>query len=180
TVGIAALVAVGAASAASAPIQLVESGGSQFPFRSYVLTLPKPQALPLSRLHVTENGVPVRGLAVIPAQKARQTQFSVVLAIDASDSMRGAPIAAAMKAARAFAAHRNPNQQLAVITFNGGVHVVQPLTTSSAAIRASLSRTPQLSYGTHIYDALARSADLLAAAHAQSASIVLLSDGADV
>lgn len=179
-VGIAALAVVGAAPAANAPVQLVESGGAHFPFRSYVLTLPKPQALPLSRLHVTENGVPVRALSVIEAQQAKQSQFGVVLAIDASDSMRGKPIVAAMQAARAFAAHRNPNQQLAIVTFNGSVQVVQPLTTSSRAIRSSLARTPKLSYGTHIYDALARSANLLTAARVHGASIVLLSDGADV
>jgi tight adherence protein B len=177
-IGVAALIAVG--TAAATPIQLVEAGGAQFPFRSYVLTLPKPQALTLARLHLTENGVPVRALSIISAQKAKESQFGVVLVIDASSSMQGEPIAAAMRAARAFAAHRNPNQQLAIVTFNGSVHVIQPLTRSSSAIRASLSRTPSLSYGTHIYDALAHSADLLTAAHAQSASIVLLSDGADV
>jgi tight adherence protein B len=179
-VGIAALAVVGAAPAATDPVQLVESGGAHFPFRSYVLILPKPQGLPLSRLHVTENGVPVRALSVIAAEQAKQSQFGVVLAIDASESMQGKPIAAAMQAARAFAAHRNPNQQLAIVTFNNGVHVLQPLTTSARAIRASLSRTPKLSYGTHIYDALARSASLLTSAQAHGASIVLLSDGADV
>ena len=59
-----------------------------------------------------------------------------------------------------------------MITFNGGVHVVQPLTTSSPAIRVSLSRTPTLSYGTHIYDALARSADILAAAQGRPGGAV--------
>jgi tight adherence protein B len=179
-VGIAALAVVGAAPAATDPVQLVESGGAHFPFRSYVLTLPKPQGLPLSRLHVTENGVPVRALSVIAAEQAKQSQFGVVLAIDASESMQGKPIAAAMQAARAFAAHRNPNQQLAIVTFNNGVHVLQPLTTNARAIRASLSRRPKLSYGTHIYDALARSASLLTSAQVHGASIVLLSDGADV
>jgi tight adherence protein B len=94
--------------------------------------------------------------------------------------MQGKPIAAAMAAARAFAAHRNPNQQLGVITFDGSVDVVQPLTTSKRAIDAALSQTPRLSYGTHIYDALSRAEKLLAAAHVQGGSIVLLSDGADV
>src|SRR5690242_12945593 len=78
--------------AAATPIQLVEAGGAQFPFRSYVLTLPKAQRLPLSHLHVTEGGRPVHALSVLPAQAAKQGQFGLVLAIDASDSMKGAPI----------------------------------------------------------------------------------------
>jgi tight adherence protein B len=166
--------------AAAAPIQLVEAGGAHFPSRSYVLTLPKPQPLPLSHLHVTEQGAPVHALSVLPAQAATAGKFAVVLAIDASDSMRGAPIRDAMAAARAFAAHRNRNQQLAIVTFNSATHVIQPLTTSSRAISAALSRTPKLRYGTHIYDALAQSAGLLTAANVQGASVVLLSDGADV
>lgn len=175
-----AALAAGVSAASSSPVQLVEAGQAQFPFRSYVLTLPKAQALPLSRLHVTENGTPVHNLSVVSAGAAKANQFGVVLAVDASQSMAGKPIAAAMAAARTFAAHRSPTQQLAVVTFNGSVHVLQPLTTDGKAISASLSRTPKLSYGTHIYDALSRSAGLLAAAHAQGASVVLLSDGADV
>jgi tight adherence protein B len=179
-IAVAAAAVASSAAAAADPVRLVEAGQSHFPFRSYVLTLPKPQALPLSRLQVTENGTEVRGLAVTSAQVAKQSQFGVVLAIDASESMRGKPIAAAMAAARTFAAHRNPNQQLGVITFNGAVHVAQPLTTASGDINAALSKTPKLSYGTHIYDALSQAAALLAAAHVQGGSIVLLSDGADV
>lgn len=166
--------------AAATPIQLVEAGGAHFPFRSFVLTLPTAQRLPLSRLHVTEQGRPVHALSVLPAQAAGQTQFGVVLAIDASDSMRGAPIRDAMAAARAFAAHRNPNQQLAVVTFNDAVHLVQPLTANAHLIEAALSRTPTLHYGTHIYDALEQAETLLTNAHVQGSSIVLLSDGADV
>lgn len=171
---------VPSAGAAGSPIRIVEGGGARFPFRSYVLTLPAAQRLAARQVHVTENGAPVRGLSVVSAQTASQRQFPVVLAIDASDSMRGAPIRAAMAAARAFAAHRNPNQQLAVVAFNNTVRVVQPLTTSAGAIRAALARTPPLRYGTHIYDALQEAASLLDLPSTQAASIVLLSDGADV
>jgi tight adherence protein B len=178
-VALAALALVGTASAA-APVQLVESGGAHFPFRSYVLTLSKPQSLNASNVHVTENGITVRNLSVVPAQAAKESQFGVVLAIDASDSMAGKPIEAAMVAARAFSQHRNPNQQLAIITFNSRVHVLRGLTTNSAAIRSALKKAPKLAYGTRVYDALNRAADVLAAANIKSGSIVLLSDGADV
>jgi tight adherence protein B len=173
--------AASATIAATEPgVKLVEAGQSHFPFRSYVLTLPKPQALNASQVQMTENGTLVRNLSVLSAQAAKQSQFGVVLAIDASQSMKGKPIAAAMAAARAFAAHRNPNQQLGVIVFNGEVHVVVPLSTSNAEINSALSKAPRLAYGTKIYDALSAAEQQLAAAHVQGASIVLLSDGADV
>jgi tight adherence protein B len=177
-VAVAALALTGGA--AAAPIQLVEAGGAKFPSRSYVLTLPKPQKLSVSQLHVTEQGQPVHALSVLPAQAAKESQFGVVLVIDASESMRGAPIVDAMAAARAFTAHRNPSQQLAVVTFNNQVHVVQPLTSSGAAVNDALARAPTLRYGTHIWDALQRAATLLTQAQVQGGSIVLLSDGADI
>jgi tight adherence protein B len=175
-----ALAVVAGAGAASSPVRVVEAGGAQFPFRSYVLTLPAATSLTASRLSLTENGTAVRGLSVLSAEAAKQSQFAVVLAVDASNSMRGRPIVAAMAAARAFAAHRNANQQLAIITFDGSVHVVLPFTTSSLAINAALARIPRLGEGTHIYDALERGANLISGAHVQGGSIVLLSDGADV
>jgi tight adherence protein B len=177
---LAALALVATASGAGSPLQLVEAGQARFPFRSYVLTLPKAQQLPLSRLHVTENGTPVHALSVVSAKAAKESQFGVVLAIDASLSMRGKPIAAAMNAARTFAAHRGGNQQLAVITFNNGVHVVQGLTSNSAALRSALATPPKLAYGTRIFDALDQARSMLASAHVRGASVVLLSDGRDV
>ena len=38
--------------------------------------------------------------------------------------MKGTAIVRAMEAARAFAAHRQPNQMIAVITFNNATNVV--------------------------------------------------------
>jgi tight adherence protein B len=169
-----------AAGADAGRIGLVEGGGAQFPFRSYVLTLPSARNLAQSQVHVTENGVAVHGLSVLSAQAATQRQFPVVLAIDASQSMAGRPIQSAMAAARAFAAHRSPGEQLAVLTFNNRVDVLQKLTTDQHAIDSALANTPTLRYGTHIYDALDQAATMLNKPNVQAASIVLLSDGTDV
>src|SRR4051812_46019548 len=87
---LAAALSGGAASAA--PIQLVEAGGAQFPFRSYVLTLPSPQSLPLARLHVPQQGRPGPALVVLPARAAKQSQIGGVVAVYASGNMGGAPI----------------------------------------------------------------------------------------
>jgi len=93
--------------------------------------------------------------------------------------MAGAPIENAVAAARAFAARRNANQQLALVVFNGTPKVVLPFTTSTARIDAALAQAPALAYGTHIYDAVAKAEAMLGDAGIQAGSIVVLSDGAD-
>jgi tight adherence protein B len=82
-------------------------------------------------------------------------------------------------AAQAFAARRNPNEQLGLIEFNRRETVALPLTTSATKISAALSSTPAITNGTHIFDAVARAEAMLSAAHISSGSIVVLSDGAD-
>ena len=57
------------------------------------------------------------------ALEQSEVASGTVLAIDASNSMRGAPIESALEAARAFAAQRNVNQRLAILTFNSSTNV---------------------------------------------------------
>jgi tight adherence protein B len=144
-----------------------------------VLDLPTARRLGASLVEVTENGAPVEGVSVVPATAAGRGQFGTVLAIDASQSMTGRPIVAAVAAARAFAAHRTANQQLAVVTFNSAAHVVLPFTTDPRSIHNALAKTPRLAFGTHIYDGISAGLDLLRTANIRSGSIVVLSDGAD-
>jgi tight adherence protein B len=99
--------------------------------------------------------------------------------LDASRSMKGAPITAAMRAARAFAQHRNARERLALVTFNRRARVALPLTADSAAIDEALARPPALVRGTHLYDGVETGLRLLREAHVASGSVVLLSDGAD-
>ncbi len=54
---------VGAAYGAAAPT-LIETGGTVYPQRSYILTLPTPKALTSSDVKVTENGEAVTGVTV--------------------------------------------------------------------------------------------------------------------
>ena len=105
-------------------------------------------------------------------------KFGVVLIIDASRSMHGTPINAAMEAARTFAAHREPEQPLAVIVFNHTTTCVLPFTTDEPDRRRAHG-APAPGTGTHMIDAVQRRAGVLAAAHITSASMVVLSDGAD-
>jgi tight adherence protein B len=144
-----------------------------------VLSLPSKEKLTLSNVNVTENGGPVVEPSLVPASQASEQTFGVVLVLDASYSMRGKPLAAAVKAAQAFAAQRNPNEQLALIEFNRQTTVPLQLTTSATKIAAALSQPPVIATGTHIYDAVAQAEQMLTSANVGSGSIVLLSDGAD-
>lgn len=182
---IGALIALAAAfaalpsAAATGGITVTEANPGAFPDRAYVLTLTKPQTLTTANVKVTENGDPVDSLSVLPAGSAAGA-FATMLVIDASNSMKGEPIANAIAAGKAFAAKKPPNAEVGIITFNDKATVVLAPTRSRAAINAALSKPPALAEGTHINDALEAARIQLLASGARAGSIVLLSDGADV
>lgn len=93
--------------------------------------------------------------------------------------MRGAPIQNALIAAQAFAARRNADHRLAILTFNSSTRA-GPFTVSQEAIDRTLARAPQLRFGTHLYSALAQGIQQISAEQIDAGSIVVLSDGADV
>jgi tight adherence protein B len=154
------------------------TGKAAWPNRAIVVTVPTGQRILPSRFRVLENGKPVLDPSVVPASEAGGT-FGAALVIDTSESMHGAPIRGAMHAARAFAARRNVNQQLALVTFNSSNDLAMPFTSSQTKINDALGRTPHLAYGTHIYDAVAQAISQIQAARVQSGVVVLLSDGGD-
>ncbi len=168
---------VATAAESAAGVGVTEATDSHFPDMAFVLSLPKKQPLTAAQLGLTENRKPVQNLTVA---KPGADNVGVVLVIDASNSMKGRPIAGAMAAARAFAARRTPGQQLALITFNGKTTVVLPLTNGAAAITKALAQTPDLAPDTHIYDALDSARKLLEESGVAAGSIVLLSDGKDI
>ena len=181
--GLIAFLSVFAASAgvasAAGSIGLVAARAT-FPDRSYIVTLPSPRVLSASDVQVTENGVGVDNLALAREGTATAGRSDVVLVIDESLTMKGAPIAAAFAAARAFAARANPEEAIAVVTFNGSVQVLQPFTVSAAAIDRALSRPARIAYGTKNYDALDKALGMLTAANVSSGSVIILTDGQSV
>jgi tight adherence protein B len=174
-----ALVALGFALAAgpasAAAPRLTEAGGVRFPNRAYALTLGAPRPLNKNQIEVRENGHPVAGVNIVPAEQSGRHSFGVVLALDTSGSMAGRPL----EAARAFVRHRRPDQPVAVITFAGDVRVLQPFTTDGAAIERALSSVSPGSGGSHILDATAKAVGMISAAGMTSGSAVVLSDGKD-
>ena len=160
-------------------LHLRPTGGTAFPDRAYVLSLPSEAYLPPGAVVVRENGKIVKGVTVVPASTAQSGQFGVVLVIDASNSMRGDAIAGATAAARAFADNRQPGQSFAIVTFNKKTNVALPLTTDSEAIDAVLAAPPTLAHDTHLYDAVGQAVSMLEDGNVTVRSVVVLSDGAD-
>jgi tight adherence protein B len=180
---VAALVAVlalaGAGTAATGSLELTPVGRLPFPERGYVVDLQGRASVDPTSVRVTENGRRVTGVDVAPVAAAG-IHFGVVLALDASESMTGAPLAGALDAARTFVTRREGEQEVGIVAFNGEVRVVQEPTNDAAALRRALVRAPELAYGTRIHDAVEESLALLARARLSSGTIVLLSDGADI
>jgi tight adherence protein B len=174
---LAALVAVVAALGANAQPRVTEATGTGFPARSYILTLPHGMKLKNGAVSVSENGRAVADLTATPVGESTSKQFAAVLVVDASTSMEGKPERAALLAARAFAAQRRGQEQLALVTYNIAPTVVLPFTTEQAKIDAALSKQPPFLFGTHIYDAITHSLDMLRAANISAGTIVVLSDG---
>ena len=153
---------------------LREEADSEFPDKVYTVQLPQKTTLHGRRIVVTENGVPVKGLSVsAPGGKAS----GAILLIDASNSMKGAPIAGAMQAARAFMAQRTPDLPVAVIAYNPEVTVLTDFTTNSGELAAAVAKAPPLAEGTHVYDALIEAAAMAKEQGLERTTAVLLSDG---
>ena len=179
--GLVAAVLVAAPGAhAATGVQLAEASSTKFPAKTFILTLPERRKLNPGDVAVRENGQDVENVRVVPADAADPRAFATVLAIDTSQSMRGAPIQAAMAAAREFAARRPAQQRLGVVFFNSRVTLELPPTTDAGKISKALSAPPPLGKGTRIYDATALATRVLADARASARSVLLLSDGADV
>lgn len=167
------------AAAVSGP-SITEAKSARFPDRTWVLTLPERAGLTASDVEIRENGRRVEELEVVAGDAAGRKAFGVVLAIDASQSMRGEPIADAVAAAREFASRRRPDQQLGLVYFSRTARVALPLTTDAKKIEQALATPPALSKGTRIYDASNVGIGLLRDADIQAGSVIVLSDGADV
>jgi tight adherence protein B len=174
---VAALAAGASAAGTPGGPGLTRLASVHFPYRAFVFTAAQPVPLTPGSVVVHENGRSVNGVSIVPASAAGAS--GTVLLLDASNSMRGAPIAHEMKAARVFVA-RNPNQPLAVIALNDRVTSVLGFTTNHDRIRKALATQPKNREGTHIYDAIVAAVRQLKSAHLRAGRIVLLSDGQEV
>jgi tight adherence protein B len=166
-------IALVAAGAASAGVRIAGVDTSGYPEVRLTVVAPLGSPQPLLR----ENGAPVAGLRGTNLGRDK----SVVLAVDRSESMRGAPLAAAAAAARAFVAAAGPGDRFEVVAFGKDA---QPLTRFSgvgadadAALAGLVADTRS---GTALWDAVVRAATALRREPASGRVIVVATDGKDV
>ena len=181
TLAVAALAAtpLTASGATADALRLSPGGKAKFPHKSFVLSLPTGTLVEPGDVQVLENGDPVHELSVSSVGSSAESEFGTVLAIDASNSMRGAPIERAIGAARAFASHRRASQKLGIVTFNRRARTLLEPTTDDASIEAALTEPPPLTKQTHMIDGAMAALDTLRDAQVQVGSVIVLSDGAD-
>jgi hypothetical protein len=103
--------------------------------------------------------------------------FGVVLAIDVSSSMAGAPFDQAKAAATAFVESIGTNDPIAVMTFGNDVRLVQDFTSDKDVLRNAIA---SINFGgeTNLYDGSVGSIEQAAAAPVPRHTVIILSDGA--
>jgi VWFA-related protein len=123
---------------------------------------------------VLEDGAPANLLDVQPVVNA-DFGIAVVIAIDVSTSMNGAPLTATKQAATAFIDTLGEADQVAVLTFGNTVQVVQNFTTDKAAARSAVESL-RAGGRTALYDGAFHAVQLASEANLPRRVVVLLSD----
>jgi tight adherence protein B len=123
-------------------IEIVDINGSRYPeggqtqmvieFRNFAED-PNPEAL-----EVTANGEAVSDLVVEPVG-ASSVPVGVVLVIDASGSMDGAPMEAAKAAAISFIDQARAEDRIAIVSFSDGVQVLTGFTNNKDGLRQTIN-----------------------------------------
>jgi len=131
--------------------------------------------LTAANITATIEGQPVRLSSLTPGVDAT-LPLALVLAIDTSGSMLGAPIAAAKQAIRPILQSLQPGDRAAILDFASVVAVRVPFTADTAALTGGLDALVAAG-DTALFAAVAQSAALATGAPEPRKAVVLLSDG---
>lgn len=136
--------------------------------------IPVGQEPDLASVQVIVDGKPVKAKAeTISAGRIERT---TVLALDASNSMKGPRFEAAKAAAKAYLEAAPDDVKVGLLTFSSTTHDVTEPTTDHASLSAAIDGIT-LTNGTAVYDALLDAVELTGTEG--SRSVLLLSDGKD-
>jgi len=173
---------VGAASAfavAGDPVVVQALSAEAFPRIDLGVTLPADVLASGEepRFTVTENGESVE---VVESKmvEADRGSLDVVLLVDTSGSMKGAPLADAKAAAARFVGAMGAEDRIALVSFSTAPKVLADFTSDKASLTASVDGLAA-SGDTAVYDALVKASALIGASDASRQAVVLLSDGGD-
>jgi tight adherence protein B len=131
-----------------------------------------------AQLQLTENGEPIEGAEIDLISNVSVPQ-GVVLVIDTSGSMVGAPIEAAKAAAQSFVAQKRAEDFIALVTFSDTVEVLSNFTTSRGTLNSQIDGIVAEG-GTAMYDGVIRATELFAGSTDQiRKNMIVLTDGTD-
>lgn len=132
-----------------------------------------------SQVQVTANGEPVSELEVVNLRDS-SVQTGVVLTIDSSGSMQGAPLEAAKAAAKSFVSEMRPGDRIALVAFADEVLVLSGFTNDVVELNARIDAI-EASGETAFNDGVIQSVQLFEAASARDllANVIVLTDGDD-
>jgi tight adherence protein B len=169
------LVTAAPSAAAELPLQIGAVDTHAAPTVSLDVTPPGADeaSLPPGAFTVTEDGKEVDAAV----DRVSGEELEVVLVIDTSGSMKGAPMDAAKAAAGAFVNRMPAQARIAVVGFGPNAVVASPLGTDRAATHFAINGLAPAGE-TALYDAVSL-ATLQFSPAASRRSIVVLSDGAD-
>lgn len=117
-----------------------------------------------------------RPLPVLASKTATESVASILLLVDVSGSMAGAPIQLARQAMLEFVAGVSPTDQVAIMTFASSVQKKQDFTNDRSVLERSISGLAPEGE-TALYDAVIAGASLFEPAVSGRRLVVLLSDG---
>jgi tight adherence protein B len=164
-------------------VEIVDINASRYAdggFVTMVLELRNLADVPdTSAVEITANGEPVSDLEVVPLRDSA-VPTGVVLTIDASGSMAGAPLDAAKAAAQDFVTQMRPSDRIALVTFADEVQVLSGFTNNVEELNARIESI-EANGETAFNDAVIRSVELFEAASARDLlpNIIVLTDGED-
>lgn len=160
-------------------VEIIDVTVSRYPQVQLVVDFRNVDQLDQTLLTVTEDGVPVQGWE-IEAISESVVPVGIVLVIDVSGSMDGAPIEAAKAAAVSFVEQKRSQDFIALVTFGNGVEVLAGFTNRAADL---LPRIEGIAAGgeTALYDGVIAGTDLYSgsAATLTQRNLILLTDGND-
>ena len=166
-----ALVTTSAAAAGSVRIATVDTSG--FPIIRASILAPRGSRT----VQLRENGLPVVGLSATNLGQSK----AIELAVDRSESMRGAPLAHALAAAKSFVSATGANDHVGVVIFGrSALTLTHGETGSSDALSALSDVTVDTRSGTALYDAIVNAANQLGNDSRPGRAIVVITDGQDV
>ncbi len=154
-------------------IRHVDSSG----FPNMAVTVSVPAAVSAQDLRVTENRHPV-DIVSVRSLSETSGEIDIVLAMDTSNSVKGAPIEAAIAAARGFVEKLPPSIGVGLVTFSDQAQVARPITLDHSAVLQALDSISTTEHGTSLYDGVAAAVGMFSSGAEHN--IVVLTDGSDV